>query len=185
MKKVTRLLALLMVLALALGSFACAKTEEAAPAEEAQPEATEAVVEATEEPAPVEKAPGMYEPFSQSRTAAAKVKREAPITVVIGNPPYKDKANGKGAWIENGSANEAAKLADWQPPAEWGVEELRFGFPDSALHGEDIHRVIRVARWAHERWTAGDRVLIRCQAERFYYFPDGHHVSLVRHTSQK
>ena len=60
MKKVTRLLALLMVLALALGSFACAKTEEAAPAEEAQPEATEAVVEATEEPAPVEKAPEDY-----------------------------------------------------------------------------------------------------------------------------
>lgn len=57
-----------------------------------------------------------------------------------------------------------ATLFAWAPPAEWGVEELRFGFPDSALHGEDIHRVIRVARWAHERWTAGDRVLVRCQA---------------------
>lgn len=64
---------------------------------------------------------GIYKEISKSRLAAAKVKREAPITVVIGNPPYKDKANGKGAWIENGSANDAAKLDDWQPPAEWGV----------------------------------------------------------------
>lgn len=64
---------------------------------------------------------GIYKEISKSRLAAAKVKREAPITVVIGNPPYKDKANGKGAWIENGSANDAAKLDDWQPPADWGV----------------------------------------------------------------
>ncbi|MCP9221490.1 N-6 DNA methylase [Erythrobacter sp. LQ02-29] len=64
---------------------------------------------------------GIYKEISKSRLAAAKVKREAPITVVIGNPPYKDKANGKGAWIENGSGNEPGKLADWQPPAEWGV----------------------------------------------------------------
>ncbi len=64
---------------------------------------------------------GIYKEISKSRLAAAKVKREAPITVVIGNPPYKDKANGKGGWIESGSANESAKLADWQPPADWGV----------------------------------------------------------------
>lgn len=64
---------------------------------------------------------GIYKEISKSRLAAAKVKREAPITVVIGNPPYKDKANGKGAWIENDSGNEAAKLKDWQPPVEWGV----------------------------------------------------------------
>ncbi|USA63071.1 N-6 DNA methylase (plasmid) [Qipengyuania citrea] len=64
---------------------------------------------------------GIYKEISKSRLAAAKVKREAPITVVIGNPPYKDKAKGKGAWIENGSANDAAKLDDWQPPADWGV----------------------------------------------------------------
>lgn len=64
---------------------------------------------------------GIYKEISKSRLEAARVKREAPITVVIGNPPYKDKANGKGAWIENGSGNEVAKLDDWQPPAEWGV----------------------------------------------------------------
>lgn len=60
MKKVTRLLALLMVLALAFGAFACTKTEDATPAaEETQQEAAE-TVEATAEPVAVEKAPEDY-----------------------------------------------------------------------------------------------------------------------------
>jgi predicted helicase len=37
-----------------------------------------------------------YEPIAISRRAANKVKKEERITVVIGNPPYKDKAKGKG-----------------------------------------------------------------------------------------
>lgn len=71
--------------------------------------------------APVERAAGMYGAISASRAAAAKVKREAPITVVIGNPPYKEKAKGKGAWIEQGSSTKSAPFKDWQPPADWGV----------------------------------------------------------------
>lgn len=27
-----------------------------------------------------------------------------------------------------------------------------------------MSHVVRATRWAHDRWTAGDRVLIRCQA---------------------
>lgn len=64
---------------------------------------------------------GIYREISKSRQAANVVKRTTPITVVIGNPPYKEKAKGKGAWIESGSANHAAPLNDWQPPASWGV----------------------------------------------------------------
>lgn len=60
MKKVTRLFALLMVLVLTLGVFACTKTEEAAPVEETQPEATEVVAEPTAEPVVAEKAPEDY-----------------------------------------------------------------------------------------------------------------------------
>ena len=47
-----------------------------------------------------------------------RIKREEPITVVIGNPPYKEKAKGRGAWIE-GEHEEAEKsppLAEWMPP---------------------------------------------------------------------
>jgi hypothetical protein len=46
-----------------------------------------------------------------------------PIMVVIGNPPYKEKAKGRGGWIEHGSTakGEAAPLAAWIPPSGWGV----------------------------------------------------------------
>ncbi len=37
-----------------------------------------------------------YEPIAVSRRAANKVKKEERITVVIGNPPYKNKAEGPG-----------------------------------------------------------------------------------------
>jgi predicted helicase len=49
------------------------------------------------------------------------VKRSEPITVVIGNPPYKEKAMGRGGWIESGTAHTTAPLARWMPPADWGV----------------------------------------------------------------
>lgn len=64
---------------------------------------------------------GVYRELSRSRRAANAIKREETITVVIGNPPYKEKAKGKGAWIEQGSGNRRAPLDDWQPPAVWGV----------------------------------------------------------------
>lgn len=54
-------------------------------------------------------------------------------------------------------------FADAQP-APWGVEEIRFGFPDSDLTPAIIERAVRIAAYAHERWQEGDRVLIRCQA---------------------
>ena len=53
--------------------------------------------------------------------------------------------------------------ADAQP-APWGVEELRFGFPDADLTPEFASRAIALARHAHRRWRDGERVLVRCQA---------------------
>ena len=50
--------------------------------------------------------PGILAPIANSRKEANKIKRDEPITVVIGNPPYKEKAKGKGAWVESGSKNE-------------------------------------------------------------------------------
>ena len=67
--------------------------------------------------------PGILAPIARSRKDANKIKREEPITVVIGNPPYKEKAKGRGGWIEgeNAAAEKSAPLADWMPPREWGV----------------------------------------------------------------
>lgn len=59
--------------------------------------------------------------LAQSRKAANAVKRKEAITVVIGNPPYKDKAVGLGGWVEDRGRGLPAPLDDWQPPVEWRV----------------------------------------------------------------
>ena len=45
---------------------------------------------------------------------ANRVKREVPIQVCIGNPPYKDKAEGKGGWIEDGGLSGKPLLDDFR-----------------------------------------------------------------------
>ena len=68
--------------------------------------------------------PAMLKPLAESRRQANAVKRAEPITVVIGNPPYKEKAKGRGGWIESGNAvagADASPLDRWQPPSAWGV----------------------------------------------------------------
>lgn len=67
--------------------------------------------------------PGILAPIAKSRRDANKIKREEQITVVIGNPPYKEKAKGRGGWVEGQSkeAEKSAPLAAWNPPREWGV----------------------------------------------------------------
>lgn len=65
--------------------------------------------------------PSLFAPITDSYAAANAVKSAEPITVVIGNPPYKEKAEGRGGWIEQGryrkdiGANEPGPLADWAP----------------------------------------------------------------------
>jgi hypothetical protein len=65
--------------------------------------------------------PQILKPLADSRRQANAIKRQEPITVVIGNPPYKEKAMGKGGWIEAGSVNTHAPLDRWIPPPQWGV----------------------------------------------------------------
>ena len=67
--------------------------------------------------------PQLYVPLAKSRKDANVVKRDEDITVVIGNPPYKEKAKGRGGWVESGSSNSPIPppLAAWMPPREWGV----------------------------------------------------------------
>lgn len=66
--------------------------------------------------------PGILAPIARSRRDANKIKREQPVTVVIGNPPYKEKAKGLGGWIEGEPGQTVrAPLSDWLPPAEWNA----------------------------------------------------------------
>ena len=41
--------------------------------------------------------------------------------MVIGNPPYKEKARGLGGWVESPTAHTVVPLRAWMPPVEWGV----------------------------------------------------------------
>lgn len=63
----------------------------------------------------------LTQPIGESRRKANAIKRCERITVVIGNPPYKEKAKGRGGWIESGSAGRRSAMDLWRPPPEWGV----------------------------------------------------------------
>ncbi len=67
--------------------------------------------------------PAMLAPIANQRKDANKIMRDETITVVIGNPPYKEKAKGKGSWVESGAKNSKvpAPLQAWMPPAAWGA----------------------------------------------------------------
>src|SRR6185295_19038254 len=73
--------------------------------------------------AKVEELGSLYRTIAESRLQANEIKRKEPITVVIGNPPYKEKAMGRGGWIEEGTyaGGKDALLNKWIPPANWGV----------------------------------------------------------------
>jgi len=51
--------------------------------------------------------PALLAPLANSHKEANKIKRDEPITVVIGNPPYKEKAKGQGAWVEAAARTKA------------------------------------------------------------------------------
>jgi hypothetical protein len=69
----------------------------------------------------IEESSALTKGISESRRQANEIKKKDKITVVIGNPPYKEKAKGKGGWIESGGTGQGAPLNAWKPPADWGV----------------------------------------------------------------
>jgi len=85
--------------------------------------------------------PQILMPLGESRRRANEIKRQEKITVVIGNPPYKEKAKGLGGWIENGTENSttAAPLSQWIPPQDWNV----------GLHAKHLRNLyVYFWRWA-------------------------------------
>jgi hypothetical protein len=52
-------------------------------------------------------------------------------------------------------------------PVGYGVEELRFGFPDDLTNGvieEYRERILEAASFGFNRWKSGSKVLVRCAA---------------------
>ncbi|CAN5538653.1 hypothetical protein BH10PSE5_BH10PSE5_26550 [soil metagenome] len=84
---------------------------------------------------------------ADSRRAANHIKRHEPITVVLGNPPYKEKAKGHGGWVEDRGKGLRAPLDDWQPPNDWGV----------GAHAKHLRNLyIYFWRWAAWKVFGGD-----------------------------
>ena len=52
----------------------------------------------------------------------------------------------------------------WARPADWHVQEIRYGVPDGQMAEIDLNRLRQAVEFGYERWKAGDRVLVRCQA---------------------
>ena len=48
-------------------------------------------------------------------------------------------------------------------PADWKVQEFRYGVPDAAIEDIDLDRLKQAVEFGYNRWMAGDRVLVRCQ----------------------
>ncbi len=92
--------------------------------------------------------PRIVEPIAASRRQANTIKNTERITVVIGNPPYKEKAKGRGGWVEPGNPNsrKPALLEAWMPPAEWGV----------GAHGKHL-RNLYVYFWRWATWKVFDQ----------------------------
>lgn len=66
--------------------------------------------------------PSTMAPVADSRRRANEIKKNEPIMVVIGNPPYKEKANGMGGWVEGAAKRKIPSPMDWwMPPNNWGV----------------------------------------------------------------
>ena len=52
----------------------------------------------------------------------------------------------------------------WARPADWNVQEFRYGVPDASINDINLDRLRQAVEFGYDRWKQGDRVLIRCQA---------------------
>jgi len=52
----------------------------------------------------------------------------------------------------------------WARPADWNIQEFRYGVPDASITDIDLDRLRQAVEFGYDRWKSGDRVLVRCQA---------------------
>jgi hypothetical protein len=100
----------------------------------------------------------IFAPIAEQRKAANKIKRETPVTVILGNPPYKEKAKGRGGYVEVGDPMKSiAPLLDvWQPP-----KELKAGVHAKRLRNLYIY-FWRWASWKVWDHGPGDKTGVVC-----------------------
>lgn len=84
-----------------------------------------------------------HDALSASRRRANHIKANTPVTVVIGNPPYDDKAENRGGWIEKRSGGQEAPLLDG------------FRFPGNGRY-EHVLKNMYVYFWRWAAWKVFD-----------------------------
>ena len=52
----------------------------------------------------------------------------------------------------------------WARPADWNVQEFRYGVPDASISQINLSRLRQAVDFGYLQWKKGDRVLVRCQA---------------------
>lgn len=102
---------------------------------------------------------GPLRALSDEATAAAEIKRDMPIMVVMGNPPYSGHSANKGQWIKQllkgtdtltGKSTENYFFCDGEPLGERNPKWLN----------DDYVKFIRWAQWRIERTGAGILAMI-------------------------
>ncbi|MDG9704824.1 N-6 DNA methylase [Streptomyces sp. DH37] len=84
-----------------------------------------------------------YGVLSASRKRANRVKGKIPVTVVIGNPPYDDKAENRGGWIEKRPKGQEPPLLD------------TFRYPGNGRY-EHVLKNMYVYFWRWATWKVFD-----------------------------
>jgi Predicted helicase len=80
------------------------------------------VTNTLDDPETEENFTSVFAPISRSRRLANEVKRKSAVTVVIGNPPYRERAEGEGGWVEQGSDTQEAPLNAFRAPGNGRTE---------------------------------------------------------------
>ena len=60
--------------------------------------------------------------------------------------------------------NAIVTMYAWARPADWNVQEFRYGVPDASIKEIDLDRLREAVDFGYNRWLSGDPVLVRCQA---------------------
>jgi len=81
--------------------------------------------------------------IAEARRKANEIKARANVTVVIGNPPYRERAEGMGGWVENGAPAAGARPLD------------AFRFTDNG-QAEYVLKNLYVYFWRWATWKVFD-----------------------------
>ena len=95
---------------------------------------------------------GAFRVISDEAHAAAEIKRDLPIMVVIGNPPYSGHSANRGTWIRNllRGNDGTRKVASY-----FEVDGASIDEPNSKWLNDDYVKFIRLAQWKIQQSGSG------------------------------